>query len=261
MLNNKNNILIHLRTLGLDSDEAKLYLALLEKPDSHLELARRTKINRTKIYRLADSLITRGLIVEQHDDAGRRLSANSPSHLEIQLKTEESSLANKKATLQHTLPLLEDMYVHPKSDAGVEVNTYDGSDGFKQMLWNELRTRDELLVFGSGTLEDLVSSKRWAEKHRQKTVEVGYKIREILNPDGKPHEFTSNNEFVEQAYQRRHIDSSVLRLSSQLCIYNNTVAFYHWRDGHKVGVEIINKPFADMQRDVFESFWKISKEV
>ncbi len=261
MLNNKNNILISLRRLGLSADECKVYLALLEKPLSHLEIARKTGVNRTKVYRIADELEKRSLITENQDDTGRQLAANDPANLEIVLKTEEEKVESKKAVLKQTLPHLQQLFASgdiPK-DTDFEVNTYEGVDGFKQMLWNELKTKNQILIFGSGTIQDLVGSQRWAEKHREKTLEAGYKIREILNPDGKPNEFTKNKDFMEQSYNRRYISKEILPLAHQLCIYNNTVAIYHWRDGKKVGCEIINKSFADMQCAIFESYWQVAQ--
>lgn len=63
---------------------------------------------------------------------------------------------------------------------------------------------------------------------------------------------------MEEVYSRRYIAADTLPLAHQLCVYNDTVALYHWRDGKKVGCEIINKSFADMQRTIFEKYWKIA---
>ncbi len=136
---------------------------------------------------------------------------------------------------------------------------YEGVDGFKQMLWNELKTKDELVIFGYGGIEDLVESTRWAEQHRQKSVEAGYIVREILNPRTKPHEFTKNQDFLDKVYNRRYISADILPLGHQISIYNNTVAIYNWLNGQKIGAEIINKQYADMQRAFFETYWKIAK--
>ncbi len=261
MLNNRNTILLALRRLGLTPDECKVYLALLEMPMSHLEVARKTGVNRTKVYRIADDLTKRGLITKNQDDTGRQLAANDPANLEIVITTEEEKLKTQKTLLSQSLPALQNLFENGGKPTGANfvVNTYEGVDGFKQMLWNELKTRDEILIFGNGTIQDLIASPRWAEKHREKTLEAGYKVREILNPDGKPNEFTKNKDFMEKSYNRRYISGEILPLAHQLCIYNDTVAIYHWKNGKKVGTEIINKDFADMQRAIFESYWQIAR--
>ncbi|HSH55895.1 MAG TPA: helix-turn-helix domain-containing protein, partial [Candidatus Limnocylindrales bacterium] len=179
MLNSKDSILLSLKRLGLTPDEAKVYLTLIREPMSHLEIARKSGVNRTKVYRIADALIKRGLITEETNDEGRQLAANDPANLEITLTTAEEQLKLRRKILSDTLPVLQDIFSEgdqPKERDFV-VNTYEGIDGFKQMLWNELKTRDEILIYGHGTIQDLIDSPNWAEKHRAKTLEGGYKIR------------------------------------------------------------------------------------
>lgn len=261
MLNNRDNILINLRRLGLSADGAKVYLTLLDEPLSHLLIARKTGVNRSKVYRVADDLIARGLISQESSDRGRKLAANDPVNLEITLTTAEEQLKAQRALFARTIPELQTIFQVTDKQAGSDfvVNTYEGVDGFKQMLWNELKTEKEILIFGSGRLEELVGSARWSEKHRAKTLEAGYTIREILNPKGKKEDFTKNSEFVEKAYHKRLISPDILPITQQLCIYNNTVSIYNWRNQQKVGMEIINKDFADMQRAMFENYWKLAK--
>jgi sugar-specific transcriptional regulator TrmB len=258
MLNNKNTLLLNLHRLGLSADECRVYLALLDEPMSRLEVARKTGINRTKVYRVADMLIRRGLVSEETNSRGRELAASDPVNLEIVITTEEEKIKSQRQLLSQTLPILNEIYTTKNRMDGSDfvINTYEGVDGFKQMLWNELKAENEVLVFGSGTLQDLVGSSRWAEKHREKTITAGYTIREILNPDGKPDVFTKNTDFMSR-YMRRNISSQTLPLHHQISIYNNTVAIYNWRNEQKVGVEIVNKSYADTQRSMFEHYWPL----
>lgn len=261
MLNTKNHLLLSLKKLGLTPDEAKVYLTLMDEPMSRLEIARKSGVNRTKVYRIAEELIKRGLATEEMNDEGRELAAAPPSNLEIAITTAEEKNKSRRNIYEQTLPDLQAIYEagdQPDPNDFV-VNTYEGIDGFKQMLWNELKTKKEILIFGSGTIQDLITSSRWAEKHRIKTLESGYKIREILNPDGKPENFTKNKDFVKTAYQKRYISPQVLPLGHQIAIYNNSVSIYNWRNDQKVGTEIVNKIYADTMRAVFEKYWKISK--
>lgn len=258
MLNNKNTIVKYLRHLDLTSEEAEVYVQLLDTgPDSHLALSRKTGINRTKVYRIAEDLEKRGLVTLQTDDRGTMLAPTDPTNLEVGLVTEEEKLKNQRAAYKMILPVLQDLRADDlPNPTDFVVNTYEGTEGFKQMLWNELKTKHEALIFGSGTIESLVDSKRWAEKHRERTLEANYKLREILNPDGKPDDFTKNKEFIKKVYNKRYVSPALLPLTHQTVIYNNTVATYCWQDGQKVGYEVINKQHADMWRGIFEQFWK-----
>jgi sugar-specific transcriptional regulator TrmB len=261
MMDNKNGTILSLRRLGLSGDQAKVYIYLLENgASSHLEIARVTGINRTKVYRLVDDLEKLSLAAVNISDEGKKVIPASPKNLEVQIAAEESKIEAKKSTLNMALPKLSKLFNKEDLDVKFIVNTYEGVSGFKQMLWNELKTKGELLGFGSGTIEDLTGSKNWSEKHRAKTVELGYKIREIHNPGKKPAEFTSLADFSVN-FQRRVIDSSKLNLEHQIIIYNDTVATYHWRDDQKVGFEVINKAYANTMRQVFESYWEQAEEL
>lgn len=255
MLNNKNDVQKYLTAYGLSLGQAKVYLALLEKPLSHLELARKTGVNRTKIYRIADDLEKLSLVRTEQLDSGKVLSASEPKNLEVELTTKEEEIKSKKAILEQLLPSLNNLFENTSDELKFSVSTYEGVAGMKQMLWNELKTKGEILVFGSGTLEDLVGSRRWAEAHRQKTLDVDYKIREINNRGKKPIKFTGNEKFLEN-FERRHIDEGVLDLEQQITIYNDVVGILHWRDDQKIGVEIKNRAFADSMRQMFEMYWK-----
>ena len=148
-----------------------------------------------------------------------------------------------------SLPRLNKLFNKEDSSLKFVVNTYEGVSGFKQMLWNELKTKGELLGFGSGTIEDLTGNKNWA-----KTVDAKYKIREINNHGKKPADFTKNSDFYTN-FERRYIGEDILNIDQQIIIYNDTVAVYHWRDDQKVGLETINKAYANTMRQMFESYW------
>ncbi len=258
MLNNKDDIKKYLTAYGLTSDEAKVYLALLERPLSHLDVARKTGVNRTKVYRIADDLEKKSLVKTEQLDSGKVLSASEPKNLEVSLVTKEEELKSKRAILNQLVPSLNSIFENGEEELKFTVSTYEGVAGMKQMLWNELKTKGELLSFGSGTLEDLVGSRRWAETYRSKAADVSYKIREINNRGKKPIKFTNNDQFVSN-FERRDISEDTLRLNQQIIIYNDTVAIYHWRDDQKVGTEIHNKAYANTMRQMFEMYWKIAK--
>ena len=246
-MDNKNGILLSLSRLGLSLDQAKVYVCLLEGGSmSHLQIARLTGVNRTKVYRIVDDLESSSLASIETSDAGKTVIAASPKNLEVKLTTEESKL-NK-------------IFNKKDDELKFTVNTYEGVSGLKQMLWNELKAKGEILIFGCGTIEDLVGSRNWAEKHRAKTVDAKYKIREINNKGKKPIGFTKNSDFYSN-FERRFIATTKLNIEQQIAIYNDTVSVYHWRDDQKVGSETINKAYADTMRQMFESYWVISKEL
>ncbi len=261
MLDNKDNIL-YLRRLGLAADEAKLYIALLEKPMTHLELARKTGINRTKVYRLADELEVRGLIAHEQRDDGRFLAATDPSNLEILVVAQEENLRQQQKALSTVLPNLQTVFAGKSATpASFTINTYEGAAGLKQMLWNELKAKGEICIYAHDTL-DQVAGVRWAEKYRALMAEKGVPHRVLENKDARHVLDHTKVSDYKNIYNVRFLDRNILDLQQELTIHDNVVSIYNWnRDGvgMKVGIEIHSKQFADFQRAMFETYWKLAK--
>lgn len=250
-MNNKSYILSVLRQAGLSDEAAAVYVALCKEESTHLMLSRQTNINRTKVYRVVQELEQRGLVSRQTDDRGTFLQACDLGVLELELSAHEQQIREQRAAVHALTPALQQLRTNTQSD--MIVRAYEGADGFKQMCWHELKAQDELLVLGGGTTEELIPNRYWAEKHRQLSVEAGYKVFEIVN-DAPQQTFTDNAEFMK-LYSYRVLLPSILPIGGQTVIYNNTVAVYHWENGQKTGVEIINPAYAAMMRQIFKAYW------
>jgi len=257
MSDNIDNLLEKLDILDLNPDEAKIYLELLHEPSTHLRLSHVTSINRTKVYRLIENLEKKSLVSRRIDDRGTFLVSSDPAALEIAIINQETRLKEQRIALSQLVPQLQTL---AKNDAkAFVVRTYEGIEGIKQMLWHELDAKGELLGFiGNQTLEDLINDHSWAEKHRNRSVEAGYTIREIINSDLDLNSFTSNKEFMKR-YQYRFLPNEQFYFNETMDIYNNTVAVGHWRKNQKVGVEIISKSYANMMRQFFETLWQMAQ--
>lgn len=254
----KNDITLDgLHTLGLTKNESVIYTELLRKPVTHAQLALSTGINRTTIYRLTDQLEKRGLVAKRDGDLGKVLAAADPSTLEAEVVTQESLAKHQRNALGQILPVLED--IKKGYEANFAVQTYEGTEGFKRMLWHELKAKGGCLCIGFGTLDDLVGSREWAEKHRKMTVKAGYNIREIVNPDTMAaKDFTANKAF-QKNYDRRLIAREVMPIHHLMTVYNDTVATYHVYEDRRIGMEVVSKNYADTMRSLFELLWNLGQ--
>lgn len=256
MLNKTDNILAKLHKFGLSTDEAKVYVELLREPSTHLKLSHVTGVNRTKVYRIIADLEKKSLVSRRTDDRGTFLTASDPSALEVRLVSQEERIKQQRSTLTQLLPSLKALTTD--TSRAFVVQTYEGIDGLKQMVWHELKAKGEIVSFGGQTIEDIIHDRRWAEKHRGLTVEAGYKVRDLLNPNVDLPTFTNNAEFMKN-YSYRQVSSEQIFFNEQTVIYNDTVSIYHWRENKKVGVEIISKTYANMMRSIFEHYWELAK--
>lgn len=255
-MNNEQSAIELLREFDLDKEEARLYLSLTENPNTHLQLARITGINRTKVYRLVDQLEKRGLVLRRTDDRGMFLMANDPRALEAQVVMLEEKTRRQHQALGRLIPqlaTLREEATHPFA-----VHAYEGIEGFKQMQWHELEARTEVLVFGNVTVEQLVGNHYWAEKFRSLTASHGSITREIFNQPHETPNFTLNQDFMSK-YSARFVPRSELPMNTPMVIYNDTVAVYQFENNKRVGAEIINSSYATTMRVIFEHYWRLGK--
>lgn len=257
MVDNKNTILQRLKLLNLGADEAQLYVDLLRGPSTHLRLSRTTGINRSKVYRLVERLEKKSLVGVRNDDRGTFVIAADPATLEVYLIAQEEKIRAQREAFQGLLPLLQ--MIKNRDASSFIVNTYEGEEGFKQMLWHELKTKGENLILGCGSLNELVSSKRWIEQHHSRTLDAGYKMREIINPGEEDKTFLTERA-VTNHYEFRVIPRDLLALEVQVASYNNTVSIYHWRNQQKIGIEVINVGYAKIAKQTFEHYWSIASK-
>lgn len=254
MLTNKE-LLGRLRVLGLSSDGAKFYLELLKGPSTHLQLSRTTGIERAKIYRIAEQLEIRGLLTRMTDDRGTFLVAADPSHLEIELISQEANLKQQRKALQALLPALNG--TQPPTD-DFHFKTYVGDAGIKQMCWNELKTDGEIITMGHGNIEALTGDSYWAAKHRDRQVKSGYRNRDLVNENNTSSASLAHEQLYEaNLYKAGVVSMNILDfgMTSQTVIYNDVVEIFHFQEEQKVGIEIINRSYANMMRQLFELYW------
>lgn len=243
----------------MSQGEAIVYLELTKGPSTHLGLSRTTGISRTRVYRIADKLEKQGMIARRSDDRGKFLVALQPVFLEEKIKnhlteTQLQAMAFEKA--KASLPLL---VASQKND--FTVFTYAGVDGMKQMQWHELKTRGELLAIGVLYFDELVDSRRWAEKFRTRVAEAGYRTRELVcrQSDKVDMNFTDNQDFLKN-YSYRKLASNLLPVGAPMVIYNDTVAIYQVDHQRKFGTEIVHAGFANTMRAIFEHYWELANK-
>jgi hypothetical protein len=243
-----------LQDIGLSLEEATIYVKLLQKSYTYLQLSRETGITRSKVYLLVSQLEKRSLVTHHVDDTGSYIKANRPENLNIQLTNEEEQLKARIAATQTLIPHLVELQ-STRTSRQFTIHTYEGSDGLRQMLWHELKTEGELLVLGGATIEDLAPNPRWAERQRALAIEAGYQIRELTNDLAWTMPATKHSTY-KKIYSVRYVDQSILPLAHQTAVYNDTVSTYHWQDDQKIGMEVINKEYAAMMRVMFNLYWE-----
>lgn len=253
---NKQIILDQLQKLGFVESEARIYLYLLESgPSTHLELSRSLNIDRSKIYRDVEKLISKKLIELSHTEWGKKLQASSPNNILLLIEEEEEKIKTQKESLPGLIEELTSVPAYTERE--FEVKHYRGQEGLRQMLWNQLHAKKEILAFSYKNKNE-ITGKLYAEKIRTEQVERKITLYEIENETDQGDYWYTDVPHWGDFYKSRHIKPAVLEIKQYIAIFNNTVAIINWSNGEEIGVEIINSSFADLQKQLFWKFWEIA---
>jgi len=135
-----------------------------------------------------------------------------------------------------------------------KIMEYKGIDGVRQITLNSLKTKGELRIYEIvySSLNQMFSDKE-AEELRSRFVKNNITIKELTNMPYKDMEYMT--EGYEALTEIRYVGPETIKYETEVIIYNDTVAFYSYGKSSK-GVEIIDKDFASIQKQIFDQIWK-----
>ncbi|RIL06596.1 MAG: hypothetical protein DCC75_10745, partial [Proteobacteria bacterium] len=167
--------------LGLRTQEAKVYLALLELGATTIKpLAERSGVKRTSIYNFIDQMVQRGLVERSIVRGRARYSPADP-------KKVVSRRQQQLKELEQSLPAL--MALFAGSSGKPRISYFEGAAEVANILWEETRCRKETLYIwpGGQTLDAIggaevmnaidkerIARKVWVRTVRFRTRDVRY---------------------------------------------------------------------------------------
>lgn len=253
-----------LTSLGLSPDEANVYKTLCDHGAlTTLELARKTAIPRTRVYRTLEKLRSQKLVEEIIDEHRTLAQAVPPDHLDKLVKQKQDQVEE----LTRLYPRIEN-YLNQqinRRQPDTIVKYYKGINGIKQMATNVLGASHETVGYTQSVFE-LYVGKKFAYWLFEEMYINKIFMRDIFSDSflksvkeaGRPG--IKYPEPFEVQFESRYLPPDKLNVIHTMDIYNNVVAYYDWQgpESEVFGVEIYNPKVAAMQRQIFEILWKIA---
>jgi len=118
----------YLQEIGLNEKEASVYVALLQSGDaSVIDLASKTKINRSTTYTVLESLAKKGLVSEVVAGKKTRYQAESPEKLGNFVEGQKAILEERSKRLKDIIPEIK----NAQRSAGEKpmIQYFEGKDG------------------------------------------------------------------------------------------------------------------------------------
>lgn len=255
MLTDTAAVRAYFQKLGLESEIADIYLSLhANGPQTISELSRSSGVERTRIYRLIDRLMDTNLVEIETRFKRGIIKAAPIANLNILISQKEQELKS----LQDELGLLQQVLARNSlSSPTTRVQFYEGPEGAKQMFWNQLRAKTEVLCFLNENMQSNTKSKffeRWVERNNKDGIRSkGIFNRAFIESQRTWYKAHANERLKH--WEGRLISETAFPITHSQVIYNDITSYYNWTDGEVFGIEIYNQEIADAQRRLFTMLW------
>ncbi len=236
-----------LKEIGLQDNEITIYLTLLEIEEALAsELAQKTKLNRTLVYHLLDTLIQKGLVSYFIKNNTKYFRAGDPHKLVEFLKDKENRVTDIIPSL---LSLKKPKTTRPK------IEVYEGKEGIKTILNTLIRDKPkEWLDITSGKTYLIIP--HFLDQWEKQRIKAGIKAKAIVDP---------SREGVKRAKELEKLENTEIRYfpkggatPSHIWIWNNKVSIALITEDYPLGVIIENREVAERFRGFFEWLWHLA---
>lgn len=208
----------YLKEIGLSEKEAEVYLALLEGDSfSILEIAKKTKINRTTIYPVIKSLAEKGLVSETTTNTKVHYQAESPDRLETYIERQKILLEENSKKMKDVIPQLKS--VQRETGERPVVKYFEGKEGIisvNEDLFKDPEQQEKAYMIYSKDLVDEVFKRD--ETIKFKTKRIDQKIKGVSIYTYKNGEIPS-----DETSTRLKIDGNKYPINCDISIYKDKI--------------------------------------
>lgn len=243
------NLNEELRNIGLEEDEAAVYAACLELgPASVLEMARKTKLNRTTLYGVVERLGEKQLITKSV--TGKRILyvAEPPEKLALMLK---NRLAKLDDLLPELLSLSRNGVYKPK------IKYVEGIEGIKNVYRDSLLSKETTIVAFVGverlTAKSQVLHGFWENEYRLGRKKNGVHGRVIIPDNAEGQAFKAKDATHDR--ESRLVPASTYNFEGEVLLYDNVVCFISYTQDEEFALTLESKAIAKTLKMIWQIVW------
>jgi len=237
-----------LQRIGLNANEAKLYLAALELGQTDISrLAKKAGIKRTTAYLIAAGLKNRGLISSFKKGKRPVFYAEDPRVLLDQIDERKSIISSFLPQLLSQANLIDKKPV---------IRFYEGEEGIREIYKDTLRFpgKEILAVYTEDSIH-YSGEDYWDNVYTPKRLKLRIPIRNIYpnTPSMKKY----GQLIRDQAQTTKFIDAKIFNSEIEILIYGDRhVAILSFKE--EVGLIIESPKIQQGLRSLFETIWALT---
>ncbi|MFA6552554.1 MAG: helix-turn-helix domain-containing protein [Candidatus Paceibacterota bacterium] len=246
----------YLQEIGLNDKEAAVYLSLLQVENaSVIELSSKTKINRSTVYIVLESLSKKGLVTETSEGKKTHYQAESPERLETYVERQKVILEEQSKRLKDVIPQLKS--IQRETGEKPVIKYYDGREGIISLnedFFSAQKNPNSVVnfIFPGDLMEEIFTL-----KERQRYHKVGEKSADSRSI----YTYTKEMYSPEDNGERIQIDGKKYPITCDISICDDSVKISIL--GKKLsGILIKSKDFAETLNSIFNlSFDQLNKKM
>jgi sugar-specific transcriptional regulator TrmB len=234
-----------LQTIGLNKNEAKIYLALNELGQTTIgDIAKKSKIHRTNVYDAIENLVSKGLVSYVIKDNTKYFETTDPQNLQTMIK-------EKEEIVTALLPRLDMMHKLAASSCDVQLQT--GIQASKRAMDSFLEKNETIYVFGTPSIVGQLIGPFLSNFHKRR-IQKKIIMKHIYNTDA----FERIKFLKALPYTPVRILPAEYNSPVATNVVGDEVIIIHWVKDPII-IRIKNKTLADVYRKYFELLWKKAK--
>jgi len=240
----------NLQTLGLSEEEITIYIAALEQGSTTvLELARTTKIPRTTVYLLIDSLTEKGLLSLTAQGKKKLYIPASPEDLISMAEAKHAQLAQTIGSLTDELPQLQALF--NMSHQKPKIRYYEGIEEVKKIYEDTLSAEKIYVQCMSQQAIPLMNG--YIEEYMIRMIRRMIHTKEIVSDSEADKKY--QQEYTTSRNQIICIPAKFIT-NTDYFIFGDNVAFITYKDSVPVGVVISDPEIARFEKIRFMMVWE-----
>jgi predicted transcriptional regulator len=248
-----------LKDIGLSDEQSIVYMKLLfsNTPLSVVQLSKATNYGRNKVYRLLNELLKQNLVSETRYQNGSKFTVSNLHTVEMIVKKKKDIYERAESGLSTLTDRIK--YIDSAMNMSSNITRYRGIDGLKQVNWNLTHANGIFRVYEVSRLSDYLDQD-FAEELRLIWLQKQIYAKDLTNDTAiKAH--TNITEYTEKYSEYRHISTDVLKIDTEIYIYNDITTLLQYNtlkyDPASIFcVEIRNKSLSTFNAQMFDILWE-----
>lgn len=242
-----------LESIGLSGGESRVYLALIKLGEAKTGvIAKEAQVSSSKVYKILDRLIVKGLAGFVLKGKTKYFSAMDPKRVIDYMNEQESDFAKKKEEVEKIIPFLQK---EQKLDK-ISAVTYEGfkaiTNFFREII-SELNKGEEYYAL-SATYGEVPGLRDFLQGHHKRRIAKGIRLKMLANYETRNNIEPATKKLAEIKYLPSYLSSNM-----EIIFYKNK-AFIIIMTKVPTGLLLENPEAVKGFKTYFEGLWKIAKD-